>query len=158
MNNTIEQVKHIIDLDADPFVSEGWEVVEHVKGGQFEWDPAKISRYLSDEQQGDKLIDGDKLREELKSQKVVNANLLDYLLAHQELIPEEWKNVFVFVFFWGTVYHNPAGDLLSRIYPNPAGDFCVRYLYWDGAIWWWNYFDLNYVLSSQYSAAIFKED
>lgn len=117
--------KHIIDLDADPFIPDGWEVVEHQKGGQFEWDPAKVALYLSPNQQGDKTIKGDKLRQELKDRPVYNANQLDYLLANPQLIPDSWKSKAVF--FWGTIYRDSDGGLY------------VRYLYWGGDRWVWGF-------------------
>jgi hypothetical protein len=116
--------KHIIDLDADPFVPGGWTLEEHRKGGQFEWDSARVALYLSPEQQGRKVIKGDRLRDELKGKPVFNANLLDYLLANPQLIPEEWKGKFVF--FWGTIYRDSDGCLY------------VRCLFWGGGRWYWD--------------------
>ena len=71
------------------------------------------------------LIRGTELREELKGKPVLNANVLDYLLKHPELIPEEWKGKAVF--FWGTIYRDSRGNL------------CVRCLYWDGSRWYWSH-------------------
>jgi len=117
-------VQHvIIDCDADPFLPQGWKVESHKKMGQFEWDATKVALYLDEGQQGGKCIEGNKLRKKLEAKNVHNANVLDYLLAHPELIPEEWKGKAVF--FWGTVYRNSAGGLY------------VRYLYWDGKRWDW---------------------
>jgi hypothetical protein len=113
-----------VDLDADPFVPDSWSVEEHQKGGQFTWDAAKVSLYLSKKQQNGKGIEGNKLREELKDRPVFNANLLDYLLAHTHLIPEEWKGKAVF--FWGTIYRDRDGDLR------------VRCLIWGDGRWLWN--------------------
>ncbi len=118
-------VKHIIDLDADPFVPKGWEVESHNKGGQFEWSPDKVRLHLSPNQQNGKIINGYKLREELATEPLFNANMLDYLLAHPELIPEEWKGKAIF--FWGTIYRSSGGSLY------------VRHLYWDGGYWSWYY-------------------
>lgn len=118
-------VKHIIDLDADPFVPDGSTVEEHVKGGQFEWDPVKVIPYPSPDQEAGRVIRGDKLREHLKAKTVLNADLLDYLLKNPTLIPEDWKGKFVF--FWGTIYRDPDG----RLY--------VRYLRWGGGQWRWVY-------------------
>ncbi len=114
--------KHLIDLDADPFVPNDWKVEEHQKGCQFEWDAAKVSLYLSKKQQRG-VTEGNKLREELKGQPVYNANLLDYLLKNPHLIPEEWKSRHVF--FWGTVYRGRDGSLY------------VRYLCWSSDWWSW---------------------
>jgi hypothetical protein len=120
---------HVIDLNADPFVPKGCTVEEHQKGGQFKWDATKMTLYLSKEQQDGKWIKGNKLREELRAHNpcnysAFNANLLDYLLKHQHLIPEDWKGKYVF--FWGTVYRRPDGTP------------CVRCLYCGGRVWLWD--------------------
>ncbi|MFH1584955.1 MAG: hypothetical protein ABIB12_02390 [Patescibacteria group bacterium] len=133
-------VKHVIDCDADPFCPDGWTVGEHRKGGQLEWDPAKVALYLSENQQDGKVIEGNQLREELKGKPVYNANLLDYLLAHSELIPESWKGKFVF--FWGTIYRYPGGILL------------VRSLIWSGDRWSWNLSWLDYGFHGNFPAAV----
>jgi hypothetical protein len=113
-----------LDLDAAPFVPDGWKVEEHQKGGQFKWDASKVALYLSKEQQGGKWLESNKLREELKGKPVYNANLLDYLLANPHLIPEEWRGKAVF--FWGTIYRRPSVGL------------CVRCLCWNGDGWLWS--------------------
>lgn len=117
--------KHIIDLDADPMVPNRWEVVEHRKGGQFEFNPDNIGLYLDEEQKSGKRIVGNKLRKKLANQPLFNANLLDFYLAHINLIPEDWKGKAVF--FWATIYRLSDGDL------------CVRCLFWVGGGWRWNY-------------------
>ncbi len=119
----------IINLAAEPFIPQGWQVEEHQTGGEFEWDPGKISLYLSERQQGGKVIQGHKLREELKDRPVLNANVLDWLLTHRQCIPAEWKGKWVF--FWGTVYRSSGGIL------------CVRCLYWRGGRWRWRYYWLD---------------
>jgi hypothetical protein len=105
----IKSIEHFINCDADPFIPGGWKVEEHKKGGQLKWDPKKVSLYLPKRQQNGKVIGGNELREELKDQPVLNANVLDYLLANPHLIPEEWKNKYVF--FWGTIYRDSHGNL-----------------------------------------------
>jgi hypothetical protein len=132
--------KHVIDCDENPFVPGGWSAELHIKGGQLEWDPVRAILYLSEGQQDGKWIQGHKLREELKDKSVFNANLLDYLLAHPELIPEEWKDQLVF--FWGTVYRSRDGVLY------------VRYLEWDGGRWYWYFHWLDYGFSSDCPAAV----
>jgi hypothetical protein len=99
-------------------------VEEHWKGGQFRWDASKVALYLSKKQKDGKQLEGNKLREELRGKPVYNANLLDFLLKHPHLIPEEWKGKYVF--FWGTVYRFSDGFL------------CVRYLCWSGDGWYWS--------------------
>lgn len=119
-------IKHVIDLDADPFIPDGWKVEEHKKGGQFEWDPAKVRLFLSEHQKDGKVIGGNDLRKEMAKKPAFNANLLDYLLANPSLIPEDWKGKAVF--FWDTIYRYSDGNLLH-----------VRFLYRDGKGWDWNY-------------------
>lgn len=122
----IKSIEHLIDCDAAPIIPDGynWTVEEHQKGGQFKWNITKTSLYLSKQQNGDKWIEGNKLRVELKGKPVLNANVLDYLLKHPHLIPDEWKGEAVC--FWGTIYRSADGSLY------------VRYLYWNGTGWDWN--------------------
>lgn len=136
----IIQVMHVIDCDADPFVPNGMKVVEHHKGGQLEWHAEKVALYLSKLQKNGEYIDGNKLRKELESMLVLNANVLDYLLAHSELIPEEWKSKAIF--FWGTIYRHSDGTLY------------VRCLKWDGGQWHWYDYWLDYDFNSGYPAIV----
>ena len=124
----IVYAKHLIPCATDPFIPNNWTVEEHQKGGELEWNPDSITLYLTEKQKGGS-IRGTELREELKCKGASNANVLDYLLAHPELIPEEWKGKAVF--FWGTVYRYSAGNLF------------VRYLYWNGCRWDWFHFWLD---------------
>lgn len=126
----IVAVKHIINCDVDPYLPRDWKVEEHTtRRGQFEFDPTKIILHLDEEQQIGGVIAGNKLREKLKGKPVLNANVLDYLLANPGLIPEEWKEKFIF--FWGTIYRDLRDGL------------CVRCLDWDGDGWVWSYFWLG---------------
>ena len=38
----IEEIEHIIDLDADPFIPDGSTVVEHHRGGQWKWNSEEV--------------------------------------------------------------------------------------------------------------------
>lgn len=133
---------HIIDCDADPFIPDDWEVPKgcHIKGGQFHWNPDEVSLYLSDKQKDGNWIEGNKLRKELKNKPVLNANVLDYLLANPQLIPEEWKGKAVF--FWGTIYRY-SGDYLF-----------VRYLIWNDGRWSWGNNWLDSRWHGNYPAAV----
>ena len=121
--------QYLIDCDADPFVPSGWTVESHNKGGQLAFNPTKVKLHLFPNQQGRKCVEGNKLRKELASEPVLNANVLDYLLKNPRLIPEEWKKDAsgnaICIFFWGTIYCDSSGGL------------CVRYLYWDGRSWYY---------------------
>ena len=123
---------HIIDCDVAPAPFNNWAVEEHRKGGKLVWDPTKVRLHLSPNQAEGKFIQGHKLRLELPNQCLMNANVLDYLLANPHLIPEEWKQDEKgrtrYIFFWGTIYRSSVGHL------------CVRYLYWYGGRWQTNYY------------------
>lgn len=118
----IKMIERLIDCDSAPFVPDGLSVEDHKKGGMFKFNPEKISLYLSKKQKKGS-IGGYDLRKELADKPVMNANVLDYLLARPELIPKEWKGKYIF--FWGTIYRDSDGDL------------CVRYLGWNGSEWDW---------------------
>jgi hypothetical protein len=104
-----------VNLNADPLIPEGLSVKEHWRGGRLAFDPDQTDLYLSDEQGVEEGgVAGTQLREELKDQRVFNANLLDWLLLpeNQRLIPEEWKDKKVF--FWGTIYCEDGEYLVVR--------------------------------------------
>ena len=115
-------IKHVIDLDADPFVPDGFSVEEHQKGGSFEWNPDEVKRFLTKVQEEVGYIVGNDLRKEHEGKNPYNANLLDYLLAHPDLIPEDWKGKLLY--FLGTIYRD-------------SGLLGVRCLSWDGGEWNW---------------------
>lgn len=113
----------LIDCDKDPIIPwKDFTVDEHRKGGQLEWDPAKVIRYLSPNQMEANRIKGYELHTELAHMPSMNANVLDYLLAHPRLIPNEWgldeHDITQRIYFWGTVYRRSDGHLFVR---------CLRY-------------------------------
>jgi hypothetical protein len=130
----------IIDLDADPVIPDGWKVESHQKGGQLVFDTASVKLHLDTGQQNGSLIKGNELRKKLTNMPVMNANMLDWYLAHPECIPEEWKGKYVF--FWGTIYRNRNGLL------------CVRYLCWHGGRWNWGCGWLEDDWDADYPAAV----
>lgn len=131
--------RHVIDCGADPFLPEGWSVEQHINRGEFEWGRSKVALFLTEEQKSGS-VKGTELRELLAGKSVLNANVLDYLLANPHLIPEEWKGKFVF--FWGTVYRRSGGGL------------CVRCLDWDGGRWGWGCRWLGFGWNSGYPALV----
>jgi hypothetical protein len=124
-------IEHFIDCNADPLIFKGWEVENHQKSDQLKWDPKKILLHL-DETQKNEGIRGKDLRKKLKDTSVLNANVLDYLLANPHLIPDEWKDVSICIIFWGTIYRHPNGYV------------CVRFLNWDGISWYGGDFSLSH--------------
>lgn len=130
---------YLVNCDAFPFIPEGWSVEEHKKGGNFQFDSIKISLYLSQRQKNGG-ISGIDLKRELDKKPLINANVLDYLLHHPDLIPENWKSELVF--FWGTIYRDSEGKL------------CVRCLYRFGSDWSWTYAWLHNDFDSECFTAI----
>lgn len=137
---TITVVEHIIDCDANPFVPNGWKVEEHQKSGHFKLDISLVQFFRTEGQQNGNVMEGNNLRKELASKPVLNANVLDYLLANPHLIPEYWKGKAVF--FWGTIYRRSDG----RLY--------VRCLHWDGDRWRWSNYWLGRAWGDSAPAAL----
>lgn len=131
--------KHLIDTNSFPYCPEYLAVKEHKKEGIIEYNFSSLPLYVSEKQKNG-YISGNNLRIELADKPVLNANVLDYLLANPEFIPEEWKGEFVF--FWGTIYQNSDGSL------------CVRYLKWNGRRWDSGYFWLGNSLHRHFSAVL----
>lgn len=132
--------KHLIDCDAKPVIPKGFTLVEHKKGGHWEWNP-DIHFYLSENQKKGTYSIGNDLRKELDNQSVLNANVLNYLLAHPGLIPKRWRDEMVF--FWNTIY---CRDSDTNLY--------VRCLYWNGAKWDWRFYQLDNEFYSNFQAAL----
>lgn len=119
--------KKTVDTNAPPWIPQGLFVAYHQTTGPrntglLEWNPLRVVLWVAEGQKGDKGISGYQLYQEI-TQKVtsLNANVLDYLLEHPQLIPEEWKDKDVF--FWGTIYRNIRGNQF------------VRCLHWGGRRW-----------------------
>lgn len=125
MNANIDH-EDVVDLSAVPAIPERIKVEEHIQAGAFRFDQSKVTLYLDDEQQNEKGITGHKLRQKLKVKTVYNVNLLEFYLSHSYLIPEEWKDKFIY--FWGTIFQLRG-----------MGTLVVRCLYWDPSanMWRW---------------------
>lgn len=103
---------HLIDCDTPPFVPySGSKWIHHRKGGQFFWDNKKVKLYWWGQQEDGVFYgrhDLSSLSRENSKFPVLNANMLDYLLDHPYLIPEEWKygkkGDRLIISFWGTHY------------------------------------------------------
>ncbi len=119
-------MKHLIDMDApSKRAPKNWEVREEDQlpnrvCGKLEWDPTKSSLFLSEEQKGDKYLQGYTLRKELEDYQVYSDNLLDFYLDHPEApTPEEWKGKWVF--FWGRIYRGADCSLIVRCLDRDQG-------------------------------------
>lgn len=141
----VQIIKHIINLAGDCMPKAwkdqgGWSIrpEDQIKGvkntGTLEIVDLvrQVVFHLSPNQKDGKVIEGHKLRKELEKNKVpvLNACVLDYLLLHPELIPEDWKKDengnTRFIYFWGTVFRGADGGLY------------VRCLFWYGGAWDWD--------------------
>lgn len=111
--NVLFRTEHVIDCDIGPvFVPpQGTVVVEHQRRGKVQWDPAQMTPFVFDRTRG-KLDSGAAMHKRLVGRLAPNANILDYLLAHKDLIPEDWKNKIVF--FGGTIYRDAERTLFAR--------------------------------------------
>jgi len=129
-----------VNLDAPPFDGaqvdsvigtgprSGWVRVER-KGKDFYVNNKKVVLFLSELQQNGKNIGGYELKEKLTVLPVLHPNILDALLDHLHLIPEDWKGKLIY--FWAVVF---------RI----RGSACVCCLHWDNGRWNRSYFWLTY--------------
>jgi hypothetical protein len=122
--------EYLVDCDASPFIPQGWTVESHQRSGQFKLGRKSVTFYLSEQQKKGSVISGHEFLKELSGKAVLNANVLDELLKHPEIIPEEWKDKNVF--FWGTIYRRSRGDL------------CVLHLFWSGSAWRWFFSGLGH--------------
>lgn len=139
--------EHIIDCNAAPRVPNDWKVIEHVKGGMWKWNPAAIDFYVDPSQkkrQKDEYVftGGEQLHEVLKKMTLLNANVLDFLVANPHLIPDEWYEREP-INFWGTVYCDSSGPL-------------VRCLYYWGSKWESRYGWIKFACGGTSPAAVLR--
>lgn len=120
----IRPIENLIDCDVEPACPEGY-TVEHKGGGNLKWEEWRVDLYRSQYQTtGDYHIQGHDLRKELEGKPVLNACVLDFLLANPALIPSHWKAERLF--FWGSVYRRIT-------HHRRGGTLYIRYLYWNRA-------------------------
>ena len=123
-----------INFDLLPTIPEGWSIrtkdqISSRLRGEWSFDKIDTGVYLSKKQTGRKLISGWDLREELSNQPVMGRNLLDFCLEYRYMIPSEWKQDGLAIFFWGTIYHSYGDE--SELY--------VHFLFWYRNTWNWSY-------------------
>ena len=107
----IKPIQYLIDCDLLP---SGGTIYRNIKGGKFIFNLNNIKL---------ELIIGTKIGSFANNEKkCLNANVLDYLLAHTELIPESWKDKYIV--FRGTTYLDGSDN------------FYVRCLRWRDGIGW----------------------
>ena len=93
----------------------GWIKVQKRRDGLYVAG-RKVVFFLAERQKGVNPLKGYELLDELTGKSVLNANILDALYEHPELIPEDWKrdeagNIHV-IYFWGSIYGYTGTDRL----------------------------------------------
>jgi hypothetical protein len=126
-NLEVRAVKHVIDCNADPFVPRGMKLVHHKRNGIRPVPPERIQLYCTESQLTREGQRGTVLRAEIESYTgVLNANVLDHLLADTAAISQSWKaqvrpDYQTIVCFQGTEYEKDCGGPRK----------CVRTLSWS---------------------------
>lgn len=162
-NKVVVVIREHIVPAGDPLVPEGWTVKCHRDdyagndyyprnltrtGDDLFFRGRKIELFLCQGQGSGKTswdrMDYCSVERQLADKDTLPANVLDYLLANPDVIPDSWrvdeKGQGRSICFWGTQYS--AEDGLS----------CVRTLYWDGSKWTRG--RTGFTLDSKFPAAV----
>lgn len=110
--------KHVVDT-SKAWVPDGWTLEENRSLGKI--DITNITLWQSEKQKTG-WHNGNELNKEVKNP--MTSAVLRYLLDNPELIPEEWKDKYVY--FHGTILRSSFGDRY------------VLCLYWGGGGWGWS--------------------
>ena len=94
-------MERIINCNEDPFLMSHWKVAKHDHLGKLVWDASKVKLEYSSHKEGEG-VSGNTLYGELSGKVLLNANVLEFLLENEHLIPDEWRRLKVY--FWGTLY------------------------------------------------------
>lgn len=114
-----------VKCNSSPIIPDAYTLVEHRRMDNFIWDSCRLG--LTEI----KMVnpsDVDEARRICKSENFLNVNVLDFLLQHQDLIPEAWKTNSVC--FWGTVV-SIGGEVNSTL----RKTCYVPYLAWWHGKW-----------------------
>ncbi len=130
-----------INANLDPFTPKDFWISEHRKMGTVQVVLKDIKFFRHEGQSAPGFgIRGDVLKRGLPA-TVLNANFLDYLFGHQDLIPDEWKKYSVF--FWGTIFCWQQ-------------KFFVPCLAWSGTKWVYGYKAVTDVFFFKHPAAFIE--
>lgn len=111
-------------------------------------DLSKVNRVLT-LREGESYVGGEenlrRLKERAKEtgETLLDVRVLEELLAHPHLIPEEWKSGVTY--FWGTIFRDADGNR------------SVPCLIWNGKRWYWNYIWLAYDWNLNKPAAVLRK-
>lgn len=96
---------NIINLDAQPILFKNLDVVEHIKGGLWEFKEENVCLLQTNEQKtGEAFLCGigQSMKETFADKFLLNANVGRFLIDNPEFIPDSWKNKWIW--FVGTTY------------------------------------------------------
>ena len=133
-----------IDTNPYPCIREGMSIDSHVGIGTIVWEGDQQARkfFFSEEQFSGKGITGHNFLNEIRLMPVMNARVLDWLLANPHEIPvNAWQGKKIF--FWGTIYTATNGSLY------------VRYIDCSGRYSFEDVFCLNNTLESDARALLY---
>lgn len=107
-----EKEPELIAFNKPPFCPNNLMVLSNKMAGypygSWEYLQPRLKLY-----QTDKLdVAGTDIKEQLADKDVLNANCLDWLLAHQDQIPESWRGKIIS--FWGTIYQEDSSTQYVR--------------------------------------------
>lgn len=97
----IRDLPHTVDLDEQPLEINGYMVVSHNGGGVFNFDDRAVTLFSEDIPKN-----GYQLKSLITN--AFNGNMLDFLLNHQDLIPNDCREVYTC--FLGTIYQDLQDD------------------------------------------------
>lgn len=130
------QMGEVINTDENPsyghygMMFQGATIVEHKKLGNIQWNPARV-HFVPVKFNNEKNLSL-ALFSQFKNYKILNANVLDFLLQNQYnfpgVIPENWK------FDSGDTSRNIC--FCGTVYKHAGGQMSVRYMYWNPS---WEY-------------------
>ncbi len=107
------KMPHPNDIYYSFCLNENWKFVMHQKCGQIKWNPKNIQFYRALKQDGCGSIYGPDILPHCDAQgiKVLNVNVLYYLIMNPRLIQTRWVDCKA-VHFWGTIFEHPDGYLV----------------------------------------------
>ncbi|HUQ30182.1 MAG TPA: hypothetical protein VM103_01540 [Candidatus Paceibacterota bacterium] len=123
-NATVTITRHVVGCNASEPQLRGYTIASHSRLRR-DWEFRKYEMKLW---QPDEKLHQQCLRaafREIDQKYLLNASILEYLLAHPEVMPEDTENKIKKdgpILFLGTVYENTEGDQLVRALTS----------YWDG--------------------------
>jgi hypothetical protein len=151
--------KHVICCDVMPPNTYYNRVEKHLKLGNLEWDSNKVKLYVRKEQNG-KDVSAIEIDKEMNELLALNVNVLDYLIAHPALIPEDWKKNNVY--FWGTIlsehdeeeFEFNGSVFVPYLYFSELGDTWQKGLHYLFCDYLWPYGKFKFDWDEKHPAAV----